>query len=285
MAAPAFVATARAIIAKYDATEVQRTRARDDPGPDPSGQIRQDAPMPETPWLHQSDWKVRFEWGPAGVEAVPAEAVVVVDVLRFTTAVDAAVSRGAVVFPYQWKDDSAVEYAASVGAVLAHPGDAMGPSLSPVSLLSLGSGDRIVLPSPNGSTCAAIASAMGATVVAGCLRNASAIADWLNRRTTTVTVIACGERWPDGSLRPSIEDFFGAGAVIAALDGSRSPEAAAAADAWLAVAPRVHDAVSSCASGKEVVARGWGRDLEYAVSVDASTCVPMLQDGFIDANK
>jgi 2-phosphosulfolactate phosphatase len=241
--------------------------------------------MAERPWLRQSDWNVRFEWGPAGVEAVPADAVVVVDLLRFTTAIDAAVSRGAVVFPYRWKDESAAEYAASVGAVLADPGDAIGPSLSPVSLLSLGAGDRIVLPSPNGSTCATIASAMGATVVAACLRNASAIANWLNGRTTSVTVIACGERWPDGSLRPSLEDFFGAGAVIAALDGSRSPEAAAAADAWLAAAPRIHDAVSSCASDKEVVERGWGRDLEYAVSVDASTCVPVLHEGFIDANK
>jgi 2-phosphosulfolactate phosphatase len=250
--------------------------------------IRQDlrvAERPERPWLHQSDWDVRFEWGPAGVEAVPAEAVVVVDVLRFTTAVDAAVSRGAIVFPYRWKDDSATEYAARVGAVLAHPGDAAGPSLSPVSLLSLDSGDRIVLPSPNGSTCAAIASAMGATVIAGCLRNASAIASWLNGRTGSVTVIACGERWPDGSLRPSLEDFIGAGAVIAALDGSRSPEATAAAQGWLAAAPRVQDVVSSCASGREVIARGWERDLAYAVSVDASSCVPVLQDGFVDADK
>ena len=241
--------------------------------------------MVDRPWLHQSDWEVRFEWGPAGVEAVPADAVVVIDVLRFTTAVEAAVSRGAVVFPCRSNDDSAADYAARVGAMLAHPGDAMGPSLSPVSMLSLGSGDRIVLPSPNGSTCATIASAMGATVVAGCLRNASAIGRWLTARARTVTVIACGERWPDGSLRPSLEDFLGAGAVIAGLGGSRSPEATAAGEAWLAAAPRVHDVVSSCASGQEVLARGWGDDLEYAVAVDVSACVPVLRDGFVDANQ
>jgi 2-phosphosulfolactate phosphatase len=258
------------------AMKLTRTRALE---------IGQDARVANRPWLHQTDWEVRFEWGPAGVEAVPADAVVVVDVLRFTTAVDAVVSRGAVVFPYRWKDDSAGEYSARVGAVLADPGDALGPSLSPVSLLSLRSGDRVVLPSPNGSTCAAAASAMGATVVAGCLRNASAIASWLNGRTSTVLVIACGERWPDGSLRPSLEDYIGAGAVIAALAGSRSPEATAAADAWLAGAARVRDVVSSCASGKEVVARGWGRDLEFAVAVDASNSVPVLEDGFVDANK
>ncbi|MGH9211641.1 MAG: 2-phosphosulfolactate phosphatase [Acidimicrobiales bacterium] len=215
---------------------------------------------------------------------MPADAVVVVDVLRFTTAVDAAVSRGAIVFPYRWKDDSAAEYAARVGAVLADPGDAMGPSLSPVSLLSLQAGDRLVLPSPNGSTCAAAASTMGATVVAGCLRNAAAIVSWLNDHAKTVSVIACGERWPDGSLRPSIEDYLGAGAVIAALGGSRSPEATAAAGSWLAAAPRVRQVVSACESGKEVVARGWDRDLEFAVAVNASESVPVLEDGFVDAN-
>lgn len=236
-------------------------------------------------WLRQDEWDVRFEWGPAGVEAVHAEAVVLVDVLRFTTAVDAAVSRGATVFPYRWKDDSALAYATEVAAVLADPGATSGPSLSPVSLLSLHPGDRVVLPSPNGSTCAAIASAMGGIVLAGCLRNASAIGQWLKGRATAVTVIACGERWPDGSLRPSLEDYLGAGAVIAALAGSRSPEAAAAAEAWTVAAPRAAEVVSSCASGKELIARGWARDLEFAVSVDASNCVPLLQDGFTDANR
>lgn len=127
--------------------------------------------------------------------------------------------------------------------------------------------------------------ATGATVVAGCLRNASAIASWLNGHGGTVTVIACGQRWPDGSLRPSLEDYLGAGAIIEVLDGSRSPEAAAAAEAWLTAASRVDDVVSSYASGKEVIARGWGRDLEFAVSVDAGKSVPVQQDGFVEADK
>ena len=254
-------------------------RSTETPGP----RLGEDSAVADQAWLGQSDWDVRFEWGPAGVEAVPGDAVVVVDVLRFTTAVDAGVSRGAVVYPYRWKDDSAVDYAARIGAVLADPGDPKGPSLSPVSLLALGADDRVVLPSPNGSTCAAIASAMGSTVIAGCLRNASAVGKWLNGRARTVTVIACGEKWPDGSLRPSLEDYLGAGAVVAALDGSVSPEAAAAAEAWLDAAPRVSEVISSCVSGREVVARGWGRDLEFALAVDASNCVPVLRDGFVDA--
>ena len=114
------------------------------------------------------------------MEAVSADVVVVVDVLRFTTAVDAAVSRGIAVHPYRWRDDGAARLAASVGAVLAD-GSPGAPSLSPGSLLDLPMGSAVVLPSPNGSTCAALAAERGATVVAACLRNSAAVAAWLSR--------------------------------------------------------------------------------------------------------
>lgn len=238
----------------------------------------------ERPWLLQDDWEVRFEWGPTGVATVGAEAVVVVDVLRFTTAVDAAVGRGATVFPCRWRDASARDFAREVGAVLADPGATDGPSLSPVSLLDLGPADRVVLPSPNGSTCAAIAHDNGSTVLAACLRNSAAVASWLNTAVQTVTVVACGERWIDGSLRPSLEDYLGAGAVISSLAGNRSPEAQAAADAWSSAQGRIPEAVASCVSGKEAIARGWQRDVEFASHVNASNAVPVLRDGgFVDA--
>lgn len=244
-----------------------------------------DARTDERPWLRQDEWDVRLEWGPVGAATVRSEAVVVIDVLRFTTAVDAAVGRGATVFPYRWKDGAAGDFAREVGAVLAGPGGEPELSLSPVSLLALGPGDRVVLPSPNGSTCAAVAAEHGATVVvAACLRNATAVARWLNRSVRTVTVIASGERWPDGTLRPALEDHLGAGAVAAALAGTRSAEAQAAADLWHATAPRVAAAIASCVSGREQVTRGWQDDLGYAVGIDASTTVPLLLDGaFVDA--
>lgn len=240
----------------------------------------------ERPWLLQCDSAVRFEWGPTGVSSVPAAAVVAVDVLRFTTAVDAAVGRGATVYPYRWKDDTAQRYAREVDAVLADPGATIGPSLSPVSLLSLGPGDRVVLPSPNGSTCAAVAHDAGATVYAACLRNAAAVGRWVGARHESVTVIACGERWPDGSLRPSIEDQLGAGAVLAALVGKRSTEAEAAVRAWQAAAPEIAETIAGCVSGREAIARGWARDVEYACQVDASQTVPVLhRGGFVDATR
>jgi 2-phosphosulfolactate phosphatase len=212
------------------------------------------------------------EWGPVGVAAVPADVVVVVDVLRFTTAVDAAVAQGVAVHPYRWRDASAAGFAASVGAELVD-------DLSPLQRFP----PRIVLPSPNGSTCAALAAEQGSTVVAACLRNAGAVAAWLGDRS--VTVVPCGERWPDGSLRPALEDLLGAGAVIAALPGERSPEAAAAEAAWRAAAGDLPAVLAGCTSGREQVERGWADDLVFASQVDVSRCVPLLVDGvFVDAD-
>ena len=55
----------------------------------------------------QSEFDLRFEWGPRGIEmlAPVSDAVVIVDVLTFSTAVVAAAARGAAVFPYRWNDD------------------------------------------------------------------------------------------------------------------------------------------------------------------------------------
>ena len=60
-----------------------------------------------------SEFRVRLGWGQHAVEAeAPRVAVVVVvDVLRFTTAVDAAVALGAHVHPYRWRDDGAAAFA------------------------------------------------------------------------------------------------------------------------------------------------------------------------------
>ncbi len=233
------------------------------------------------PWVQQSDAEVRVEWGPTGVAATvtAADFVVVVDVLRFTTAVQAVVDSGATVFPYRWKDESAREFAASVGAVLADGADPLGPSLSPVRLRSLAPGSRVVLPSLNGSTCATVAAEHGATVLAACLRNAAAVAEWLNAQDGTLAVIPCGERWSDGSLRPSLEDYLGAAWLVSLLKGRRSAEAELAAASFAAVESRLVELVRECASGRELVERGWSDDLDYALDLSVSTTVPVLVGG------
>jgi len=154
-------------------------------------------------WAGQGKYDVRFQWGPVVAPALGDGVCVVVDVLCFTTTVGAAVSRGVAVYPYRWRDATTVAFADSVHALLADGRDPAGPSLSPLSMDALTPGSSVVIPSPNGSTCAVLAAEAGAQVVAGCLRNAAAVGAWAGETGGPVTVIACGERWPDGSLRPS----------------------------------------------------------------------------------
>lgn len=235
---------------------------------------------PKVPaWAGQGDYGVRFQWGPIVAPAVTEGTCVVVDVLRFTTAVEAAVTRGVAVYPYRWRDATAADFAQSVPAVLADGHDPSGPSLSPSSMDAMSAGESVVLPSPNGSTCAVLASEAGAQVVAGCLRNAAAVGAWAHEAEGPVTVIACGEKWADGSLRPSLEDLLGAGAILASMSGDPSPEARAAIAAFRDTERILPEVIARCASGRELSERGWRADITYAAWLNASSTVPVLRNG------
>lgn len=248
-------------------------------------------------WFLQQEHGVRFDWGPAGAQqlAQNAACLVVVDVLSFTTSVTVAVEAGTQVFPYAWRDETASAFARTKTAVLAagrRAATSASPwSLSPAALRQAPFTPRLVLPSPNGS---AIAAAAGdSTVVAGCLRNATAVGRWLARHgygsaQRPVVVIAAGERWPDASLRPALEDLLGAGAIIAALEsqgaGQLSPEAAAAR-ACFTQTRDVGAAVAACSSGAELTRSGFADDVTIATELDASTIVPVLIDGAFSSSQ
>lgn len=232
-------------------------------------------------WATQEPFAVRFDWGPAGVErlAPHVRALVIVDVLRFTSAVETACATGVEVYPYRWRDDSAAGFAQSVGAVLAGRHDEGRPSLSPESLRRLPVGSKVVLPSPNGSACSVLANEAGATVIAGCLRNASAVARHLSALEGAVGVIACGEVWRDGSIRPAVEDLLGAGAILNRLVGRLSPEAAAAAAAFSRAADEIEETLLDAASGRELIGYGLEADVRWCAALDASEVVPVLSAG------
>lgn len=89
------------------------------------------------------------------------------------------------------------------------------------------------------------------------------MAEWITARCSnpaTVALIAAGERWDDETLRPAVEDLWGAGAVIAGLvaagwDGL-SPEAELALHGYQSVRGRELESLLGCASGRELVDAG-----------------------------
>jgi 2-phosphosulfolactate phosphatase len=204
-----------------------------------------------------------------------------------------AADLGIEVFPYRWRDERAAAFAAQRQATLAVERSEVGPgrpvSLSPPTIRTARGVQRLVLPSPNGSTIARRLAETGATVIGVSLRNAVAAARWTARQisgSAAVAVIAAGERWrADGSLRPAVEDLWGAGAFVQGLIVHHvtglSPEAELAAAAYRHIASGAREALFGCASGRELVGYGYPQDVEIAAEVDTSDVVPVLAgEGF-----
>jgi 2-phosphosulfolactate phosphatase len=239
-------------------------------------------------WLAQRGASVRLEWGAAAVEhlAGDVDCVVVVDVMSFSTCVAVAVARGASVYPYAWRDASALDYARAVGAEVAGTERrlAEGWSLSPTSLATVPAGLKLVLPSPNGSAVAFKAREKGGAVFCGGLRNARATARAC-AAFDRVLVVPCGERWPDGSLRPALEDLVGAGAIVAALGRvDASPEARAAAATWQALGADRRGLLADGASARELIERGFAADVASCLDEDAcDVAARLVQDCFVAA--
>ena len=206
----------------------------------------------------QSAYQVRFEWGVAGLQRLaPADVVVVVDVLRFSSTVTDAVASGrtvALAGTEGWSRNGA--------AVAAAAGE------STVLLGALRN-----------------ASAVAKTVL-----------ELQNRRQqrTSVAVIAAGELTDAGDLRFAVEDQLGAGTIIAALSDlgadHTSPEAAAVCESARGLRRAMRHLLTASGSGKEIAegvaatARIEGAglvptDTAAAAEVDATDVVPVLSDG------
>lgn len=226
----------------------------------------------------QSSFDVRCEWGARGVAALAhCRTFVVVDVLSFCTCLTVAAERNVAVLPYPSSDPDAARFAERHRALLAGPRGAR-YSLSPASVLNAPVGSRLVLPSPNGAAVSLEAATRG-PVLGGCLRNRSAVCARAIQLGGPFAIIPAGERWPDGSLRPALEDLLGAGAIAAMLPGTRSPEAEAAVAAFEAMANRLTHALAACASGRELIERGYPDDVTMAAELDGATVAYELLDG------
>lgn len=277
------------------------------------------AAVPE--FTDQHGHRIRFEWGPVGARALvdQVRACVIVDVLSFSTAVSVAADAGIVVHPWPWLPEpgtpDAETAARALDATLAvhrdrARSDPAAVSLSPASLRRTADRvNRVLLPSPNGASISAALADRGVEVLAGCLRNRTAVAHRLaavldaGAPQDCIAVIAAGERWPDDTLRPTAEDLLGAGAILAALidagHDDLSVEARLAAASWrlasggrAGFAPRdegkpgptpgdswVRAVLGDVASGRELAGRGDAEDLDIAAECDASSVVPQLVSG------
>jgi 2-phosphosulfolactate phosphatase len=234
----------------------------------------------------QSPFACRFEWGLKGVRdaAFRGDIIIIVDVLSFSSAVVTAAHYGAKIFP-SFDYESAYLFAEQTGGTVALKRDEAygGPSLSPLSYGPSDKGRHYILPSPNGSACASSLSGKGNTLLCGSLINAESAAEKAMeiKDERSITVIACGEQWTDvtaseNSLRPCLEDYLGAGAILSFLHGSKSPEASVCNFSFLSVREKLEDLIWDCGSGRELRKKGYEEDVTYCSRLNLYNTVPVF---------
>jgi 2-phosphosulfolactate phosphatase len=236
-------------------------------------------------WFAQENYDIRFEWGLEGALQLSslADVTIVVDVLSFSTCVDIATSRGAAVYPYLFKDERAVDFAKTINAKLAATERSKSElCLSPTSMNLLNAHDNVVLPSPNGSSiCFSVKDSI---VMCGCLRNAEAVAKKANQLGKKILVVAAGEKWNNDTLRPALEDQIGAGAILSFLKGTKSPEAISAINIFEMAKSDLRNILNGCASGQELIQRGFPEDNILAAQLNVSQTTPILVDNYLSAD-
>lgn len=212
----------------------------------------------------QSSYQVRHEWGAEGLARLaPADIVVVVDTLRFSSTMADAVASGRSIAL-----DEALGWSLNGASVAAEAADA---------------GSTVLLG--------------GIRNAAATARAVMTIQEQRAARTS-VSVLAAGELTPDGRMRFAVEDQLGAGAVIAALTDlgidHSSPEAAAAAESFRSLRRALRHLLSASGSGRELAdgvastarmeAAGIRpASVSEAAEPDAVDAVPVLREGMFTA--
>lgn len=216
--------------------------------------------------------RLHVEWGLHALND-SAPVAVIVDCLSFSTAVSVACESGGRVFPF-YDRRLAGKFSTALGLDCAGLRKDGGRTISPQSLEGY-SGAGIVLPSPNGSRLSLCA--RRGEVYCGALRNASAVAKKVETLRQDTILVAAGERWADGSLRPCFEDWIACGAIASKIPALKTPEVVACIAAFAAVQKNLQGALSDCLSGLELAKHGFAVDVEWASKIDASERVAKLQ--------
>lgn len=247
--------------------------------------------------FNQEPFACRVEWGIRGAReaAERGDIIIIVDVLSFSSTVISALRYGAIIYPYPPNLDGK-SYAEKVEAdfILGRAESARigKPTLSPITFNQEHSNKKYVLSSLNGAFCTWVATKVPALLI-GALLNASSVASVANRlrlqSKSNITVVPCGEQWNDvkeheNSLRPSIEDYLGAGAILSYLEGEKSPEVEVCIGAFQNVKHKIKEIIWECGSGRELRIKGFEKDVKHCSRLNVYQTVPiLLNDHFVSA--
>ncbi len=238
----------------------------------------------------QSPYQCRMDWGVRGVQEASkrGDIIVVVDILSFSSAITNAVHQGVIIYPFPREGDIN-EFGKQVDAEVcilerSRARELGLPSLSATSFNESHKNKKFVISSINGATCVKAAGENNYIFI-GCFLNVSAVANTINQiqkeKNINITVIASGERWSSDEgepkeLRPSIEDYLGAGAILELLDGTKSPESKVCISAYKNSKSELNELILDSSSGRELMNIGFPEDVKFSSQLDIFTEVPLL---------
>ena len=117
------------------------------------------------------------------------------------------------------------------------------------------------------------------TVLAGCLRNARAVAKAAMQLGNTVLVIPVGDKLSDEDFKTCSEDFIAAGAIVSYLKGDRTAESNAALDIYNSSKGNIEEMVKLSSSARQMMMNGSLPEVELACQFNKSKNVPLLEEG------
>jgi 2-phosphosulfolactate phosphatase len=249
--------------------------------------------------VNEKPTMIQLDWGVDGVRFAlkKNDIVVIVDALRFSTAVTTAVANEFTIYPVADQIKGRA-LAATLGAEMSgKPGEAR-YTISPHSYLDVppGSIRKVVLYSPNGATCAALVGGEDIVYI-GCFLNARAVGRLLSKAALeeqrNITVVAAGEQraidsgerivYDRAAAYPvfAIEDYLACGAIISHTEFPRSAEADLCAITFNAARERIEDLLAGSFSGRYLIENDLREDITHALRHDLYDVVPVVREGRI----
>ena len=231
---------------------------------------------------------------PAALQPTDAgRTIAVLDVLRATTTIVAALANGALAVVPVEEPKEAFAHAERLGRerVLlggeresVHiPGFDLDNSPRAYTRERV-DGKTIIFTTTNGTRALRRAAKIATSVIVATLRNRTAVAHALLAGAGDVTLLCAGS---NGDF--SFEDFLGAGAIVAAMR-DRVPglalgdSAFAALSAYARHARALHAAVAQGTHAQRLIRDGFAEDVVYCAAVDRIGLVPVLLDETITAS-
>jgi len=250
----------------------------------------------------QGDVRTQYltlDWGVDGMRYAlqKGDIAVVVDTLRFSTAVVTAVANGFTIYPVGDRQ-LGKKLANSIGANIAgKPGEGK-YTISPHTYLHSADekNKNVVLFSPNGAACSALVGG-GQEAFVGCLLNARAVGEYITNLArqvrTNVTLVAAGEQraidtgerivYEKKNAYPvfAIEDYLACGAIIHYSELAKSAEARLCEHAFTGAQDTIEDLLLESFSGQYLVQYGLREDVTHAARLNSYDVVPCIKEGRI----